>query len=64
MRTYFETFRLSLLEVYQQGDYEMTEYELVDALASLSSNIVQGQAFTISMLSAYMVVAYTVGGPI
>ena len=39
----------------------MNEYELVDAMASLQSNLIQGQAITITMLSAYMVVAYTVG---
>jgi hypothetical protein len=39
----------------------MTEYELVDALASLSSSMLQGQALTITTLSAYMVVAYTAG---
>ena len=39
----------------------MTEYELVDAIASLNSNLVQGEAVTISLLSAYMIVAYTVG---
>ena len=39
----------------------MTEYELVDALASIGSNLTQGQALTISLLSAYMIVAYTAG---
>ena len=35
----------------------MNEYELVDAMASLQSNLIQGQAVTITILSAYMVVA-------
>ena len=39
----------------------MNEYQLVDVMASLQSNVIQGQAITITMLSAYMVVAYTVG---
>ena len=39
----------------------MTEYELVDALASLNSNIIQGQALSVTILSAYMVVAYSAG---
>jgi hypothetical protein len=39
----------------------MSEYELVDVMASLQNNLIQGQAVTITMLSAYMVVAYTVG---
>ncbi len=39
----------------------MTEYQLVDAIASLQSNLIQGQAVTVTMLSAYMVVAYAVG---
>ena len=39
----------------------MNEYELVDTLASLQSNQIQGQAISITMLSAYMVVAYTAG---
>ena len=39
----------------------MTEYELVDAIGTLNSNLVQGQALTISILTAYMVVAYTTG---
>jgi hypothetical protein len=39
----------------------MNEYELVDAMSGLQSNLIQGQAVTITILSAYMVVAYTVG---
>ena len=39
----------------------MNEYELVDAITGLESNLIQGQAVTITILSAYMVVAYTVG---
>ncbi len=39
----------------------MTEYELVDAMSGFQSNLIQGQAVTITILSAYMVVAYTVG---
>ena len=39
----------------------MNEYQLVDAMASLQSNLIQGQSVTITMLSAYMVVAYAVG---
>ena len=39
----------------------MTEYELVDAMTSIGSNLVQGQALTISLISAYMIVAYSVG---
>ena len=39
----------------------MTEYELIDAMANFQSNLIQGQALTISMLTAYMIVAYTVG---
>jgi len=39
----------------------VNEYEIVDAMASFQSNLIQGQALTISMLTAYMVVAYTVG---
>ena len=39
----------------------MTEYELVDATASLNSILIQGQAITITALSGYMIVAYSVG---
>ena len=39
----------------------MNEYELVDAITGFQSNLIQGQAVTITILSAYMVVAYTVG---
>lgn len=39
----------------------MNEYELVDAITGLQSNLIQGQAVTVTILSAYMVVAYTVG---
>ena len=39
----------------------MTEYELVDVMAALQNNLIQAQAVTITMLTAYMVVAYTVG---
>jgi hypothetical protein len=39
----------------------MTEYELVDTLASLNGNIIQGQALTVTIISAYMVVAYNAG---
>ncbi len=39
----------------------MTEYELVEIMAALQSNLIQAQAVTITMLTAYMVVAYTVG---
>ena len=39
----------------------MNEYEIVDAMAGLQNNLIQAQAITITMLSAYMVVAYTVG---
>ena len=38
----------------------MNEYELVDAMSGLHSNLIQGQAVSITILSAYMVVAYTV----
>jgi hypothetical protein len=39
----------------------MTEYELVDAIASLGSNLAQGQAATITILTAYLVVAHSAG---
>ena len=39
----------------------MNEYEIIDAMASFQNNLIQGQALTISMLTAYMIVAYTVG---
>ncbi len=39
----------------------MNEYELVDAITGFQSNLIQGQAVTITILSAYMAVAYTVG---
>ena len=39
----------------------MTEYELVDAIASVNSILIQGQAITITALSGYMIVAYSVG---
>jgi hypothetical protein len=39
----------------------VNEYEIIDAMASFQSNLIQGQALTISMLTAYMIVAYTVG---
>jgi hypothetical protein len=39
----------------------MTEYELVDVIATLSNNMMQAQALFITIFSAYMVVAYTAG---
>ncbi len=39
----------------------MNEYQLIDAMANFQSNLIQGQALTISMLTAYMIIAYTVG---
>ncbi len=38
----------------------MNEYELVDAITGFQSNLIQGQAVTITILSAYMAVAYAV----
>ena len=52
---------LFLPEGQQQGDASVNEYEIIDAMASFQSNLIQGQALTISMLTAYMVVAYTAG---
>ena len=39
----------------------MTEYELFDLMNGLGSNIIQGQAVFLTVLTAYLVVAYTVG---
>jgi len=39
----------------------MTEYEIADLVATYSSNLQDGQALFITIFSAYMVVAYTVG---
>ena len=39
----------------------MTEYEAADLMATYSSNLIEGQALFITIFTAYMVVAYTVG---
>ena len=39
----------------------MTEYELSDLINSISSNIVQGQAVFLTTITAYLIVAYSVG---
>ena len=39
----------------------MTEYEIADLVGTYSSNMQEGQALFITIFSAYMVVAYTVG---
>ena len=39
----------------------MTEYEIADLLNGVNSNIVAGQAIFLTVLSAYLVVAYSVG---
>ena len=39
----------------------MTEYEIADMLATQQSLLMQGQAVFISVFTAYMAVAYTVG---
>ena len=39
----------------------MTEYELADLINGISSNIVAGQAVFLTVLSAYLVVAFSVG---
>jgi hypothetical protein len=39
----------------------MTEYEIADLLNGVNSNITAGQAVFLSVLSAYLVVAYSVG---
>ncbi len=39
----------------------MTEYELGELINGVSSNIIGGQALFLTALSAYMVVAYSVG---
>ena len=39
----------------------MTEYEIADLVATFGNNIMQGQAIFITIFSAYVVVAYTVG---
>jgi hypothetical protein len=39
----------------------MTEYELSDLINGISSNIVQGQAVYLTMITAYLAVAYSVG---
>jgi len=39
----------------------MTEYEIADLLNGVNSNIVAGQAVFLTVLSAYLVVAYSVG---
>jgi hypothetical protein len=39
----------------------MTEYELVDALNGMTSNLLAGQAVYLTMLSAYVVIAYVAG---
>jgi len=40
---------------------KMTEYELVDAIASFNSNVVSMLALYISVLSAYIFTAYVIG---
>ena len=39
----------------------MTEYELNDAIQSIGSNLIAGEALFLTFLSAYAVVAFTVG---
>jgi hypothetical protein len=39
----------------------MNEYQLLDLLNGMGSNIIQGQTVFLSILSAYLIVAYTVG---
>ncbi len=39
----------------------MTEYEIADLLNGINSNITAGQAVFLTTLSAYLVVAYSVG---
>ena len=39
----------------------MTEYELSDLLNGITSNIIQGQVVFLTILTAYLVVAYAVG---
>jgi hypothetical protein len=39
----------------------MTEYELVDAIASFNSNMYSWATFYITALSAYLVTAYILG---
>ena len=39
----------------------MTEYELFDLINGISSNIVQGQSVYLTTITAYLVVAYSVG---
>ena len=39
----------------------MTEYELSDLMNGIVSNVIQGQAVFLTTLTAYLIVAYTVG---
>mgnify|MGYP001826500142 FL=1 len=39
----------------------MSEYELSDLVATYASNLMEGQTLFITIFSAYMLVAYTVG---
>ena len=39
----------------------MTEYELGDLINGVSGNLIAGQALFLTILSAYLAVAYTVG---
>ena len=39
----------------------MTEYELYDLINGMTSNVIQGQAVYLTTLSAYLIVAYSVG---
>ncbi len=39
----------------------MTEYEISDLMNGIASNIIQGQAVFLTTLTAYLVVAYSVG---
>ena len=39
----------------------MTEYEIVDVINNATSNMIAAQALFITVVSAYVVVAYTVG---
>lgn len=39
----------------------MSEYELNDAIQAISSNLIAGEALFLTVLSAYAVIAFTVG---
>ena len=41
--------------------YDMTEYEIVDVINNTTSNMLAAQALFITVISAYVVVAYSVG---